>query len=158
MSATPIPIRALDDVEALALGRRERKSHIWDRHAADWYVEPSWCSSRLFDVEKFLREVIDPCAGGGNIVKAARHHHLPAEGWDVVDRGFPGTVIRDWLAPCDLRPSNIVCNPPFDLAKQFAELAVERARDKVAIIFPTARLNAARGWLKKLPLARVCGS
>jgi hypothetical protein len=67
------------------------RSHIWAR--AD------------FDIG----EVIDPACGGGNIVKAARASHLPAEGWDVVDRGFHGTVLRDFLdssrtipAPCNM--------------------------------------------------------
>jgi hypothetical protein len=44
-----------------------------------------------------------------------------------------------------------VTNPPFDMAKGFAIRALEFARHKVAIIFPTARLNAAR-WLQALPL------
>jgi len=139
---------------AIELGRRERRSHIWDRHSDDWYVEPRWCSERLFDSEIFIGEVIDPCCGSGNIVKSARARHLPAEGWDTVNRGFPGTVMRDWLQPCDVRPCNVVCNPPFAIARPFAELAVERARHKSAILFPVARLNAA-GWLRALPLARV---
>src|SRR5215831_5388216 len=120
-------------MRAVELGRRERRSHIWDRHPDDFYVEPPWVSERLFDVEAFLGEVIDPCCGCGNIVKSARAHHLASQGSDIVDRGFPGTVVRDWLARCDLRPCNVVANPPFALARPFAELAVERARYKAAI-------------------------
>jgi hypothetical protein len=131
-----------------------RGSHVWKRHLDDFYVEPEWCSRRLFEVEIFIDEILDPCCGVGNIVRSAREKHLSAEGWDVVDRGWPGTVARDWLEPCELRPCNVVCNPPFALARPFTELAIERARHKVAILFPVARLNAAR-WLIPLPLARV---
>jgi hypothetical protein len=47
-----------------------------------------------------------------------------------------------------------VCNPPFNVAREFAEHALGLARGKVAMIFPTARLNAAR-WLYETPLQRV---
>jgi hypothetical protein len=134
---------------------RPRESYVWARHRDDWYVEPHWVSARLLEAEIFIGEVIDPCCGGGNIVESARARHLPAEGWDIVNRGFPGTVIRDWLEPTNLRPCNVVCNPPFNLAREFAELAVERARHKSAILFPVARMNAAWRWLQPLPLKTV---
>ena len=70
---------------AIDLGRRERRSYIWDRHPDDFYVEPSWFSERLFDAEIFVGEVIDPCCGSGNIVRSARARHLPAAGWDIGD-------------------------------------------------------------------------
>jgi hypothetical protein len=133
-----------------------RRSHIWARADSDWYQEPPWCAERLFDVEIFIGEVIDPACGGGNIIKAARARHLPAEGWDIVDRGFPETVMRDFLSDAipPPRPQNFVFNPPFALAQPFTERAIELAKHKVATIFPTRRLNAAK-WLQRLPLARV---
>jgi len=35
---------------------RERHSHIWGREATDHYVEPAWCSERLFQVEEYRRK------------------------------------------------------------------------------------------------------
>jgi hypothetical protein len=50
---------------------------------------------------------------------------------------------------------NIVCNPPFNIAGRFMRHAIEMdGVQKVAMIFPTARLNAAK-WLEETPLARV---
>jgi hypothetical protein len=40
-----------------------------------------------------------------------------------------------------------VTNPPFALARQFVDHALELARRKIPILFPIARLNAAR-WLE----------
>ena len=37
---------------------RVRRSHIFARHANDHYVEPAWCSARLFDVEDFEGAII----------------------------------------------------------------------------------------------------
>jgi hypothetical protein len=55
---------------------------------------------------------------------------------------------------------NVVCNPPFNIAEQFVRHALEVTGLKVAVIFPTARLNAANGpkgkyWIRGLPLRRV---
>jgi hypothetical protein len=130
-----------------------RNSHVWNRHEHDWYQEPPWCSRRLFEAEPFTGAVLDPCCGGGNIVEAARAHGHPAHGTDIADRGYGETGI-DFLAGTLDRVDNVVCNPPFKVAPQFVARALELARYKVAIIFPTARLNAAR-WLQALPLARV---
>ena len=33
---------------------RPRAAHIWPAHAAGFYIEPHWCSERLFAVEQLL--------------------------------------------------------------------------------------------------------
>lgn len=133
--------------------KRERKSHIWAREANEHYVEPRWCSERLFEEEEFWGWVLDPACGFGRIVESARAAGFHAEGSDIVDRGFAGARC-DFLTSTGMRPDNIVTNPPFNIADKFAMHALSLASAKVAIIFPTARLNAAH-WLKGTPLHRV---
>lgn len=131
------------------------KAHVWDREIDEHYVEPEWCSRRLFEEEKFDGAIYDPCCGFGTIVVGALKQGLSAAGSDLVDRGWDSTrTPHDFLAPSDWRYRNIVCNPPFNIAAQFAEVALARADLKVAMIFPTARLNAAH-WLQGTPLKLV---
>ena len=130
---------------------KPRLSHIWDREANEHYVEPSWCSERLFQVEKFDGAIHDPCCGFGTIPKAAIRAGYLATGDDLVDRGYAGC--RDFFVVSGAH-DNIVCNPPFNIAKEFTEHALTVTFYKVAIIFPIARLNAAR-WLREAPLRRV---
>jgi hypothetical protein len=139
-------------------------AHAWQREAQEHYVEPFWCSERLFAEEKFDGGVLDPCCGFGRIVESARKAGLHAVGSDLIERA-PGFMYaldfldsdypREILMPrfggdCP----NVVCNPPFKVAEQFALRAIAYAPGKVAMIFPTARLNAAH-WLRETPLARV---
>jgi hypothetical protein len=131
---------------------RLRSSYIWPRNAADWYTEPAWCSVRLFDVDTFVGAIHDPACGMGRIVGAARAHGHTATGADLIDRGF-AFLVEDFALGTAL-VDNIVTNPPFALARQFIEQALTLATRKVAVVFPTARLNAAR-WLMELPLCRV---
>jgi hypothetical protein len=72
---------------------------------------------------------------------------------DIVDRGYPGCVVEDFLKS-NVRRDNIVCNPPFDRAdimKPFIEHALDMVARKVAMIFPVARMNAA-SWMQQTPL------
>lgn len=142
--------RTLDDV-----AKRERKSHIWAREANEHYVEPDWCSIRLFEEEDFSRGVYDPACGFGTIVGAALGRGIHAIGSDLVKRvtEHDHFGVQDFF---DERrcAANIVTNPPFNIAADFARHALLLALGKVAIIFPTARLNAAH-WLKGTPLRRV---
>jgi hypothetical protein len=132
---------------------RERKSHIWAREADEHYVEPAWCSERLLDEEEFLGRIHDPCCGFGTIPEAAQRAGFDATGADLIDRGYErGRLANFLISPT--HHDNIICNPPFNIAQAFAEHALRIARLKVAIIFPTARLNAAH-WLRDTPLQRV---
>jgi hypothetical protein len=130
-------------------------AHIWEREANEHYVEPRWCSERLFTDEAFVGEVYDPCCGFGRIIEGARKLGLTAYGSDLIDRGFAGAKSGiDFLSTDIDNVDNIVCNPPFDIASAFAAKALATARGRVAMIFPTARLNAAH-WLHGTPLRRV---
>jgi hypothetical protein len=131
---------------------RPRASHIWPRNMADWYIEPKWCSARLFEAETFFGSIHDPACGAGRIVDAARAHGHEATGADLVDRGF-GFAVQDF-ALTTTPIANAIFNPPFGIARQFVEHALELTAHKVAVLFPVARLNAAR-WLTHTPLRRI---
>lgn len=137
------------------LETRPLNAQIWQRETDEHYVEPKWCSRRLFQEEDFEGGVYDPCCGFGHIVISALEHGLKGYGSDLVDRGWDSTrTPHDFLTGHDEQHDNIVCNPPFNIAADFALHALKLARRKVAMIFPTARLNAAH-WLRETPLARV---
>jgi hypothetical protein len=132
----------------LEIETREVKAHSWTRAEADFYVEPRWCSSRLFDVEPFNGTIWDPACGLGHIVDSAGIH-----GYETAYSDIRTAIPRDFFREnqsCD----NIVTNPPFNLAEKFFYHSVGLARGKIAMIFPVARLNAAR-WIKDAPLVRV---
>jgi hypothetical protein len=140
-------------IDLPAKGKRPRRSHIFDRDDDDFYVEPVWCSERLFAVETFTGLIWDPAAGSGTIPRSARAAGLSNFASDIADHGCGPR--QDFLtAPAPAVAFSIVTNPPFKLARAFVERALTLCAAKVAIIFPTARLNAAR-WLEPLPLTRV---
>jgi hypothetical protein len=131
-------------------------AHAWHREANEHYVEPFWCSKRLFEEEDFKPGIWDPCCGFGRICTSATEAGLYAIGTDIINRGYSEFAgLHDFLPMGPSRSPNIVCNPPFNIASWFALRALAHIGTlKVAMIFPIARLNAAH-WLYGTPLARV---
>ena len=65
---------------------KQLKAHVWAKEKNGHYVEPSWVSRRLFEVEDFKGPIWDPACGWGTIVAEARAAGLEAYGSDIVDR------------------------------------------------------------------------
>jgi len=141
---------------------RPRRTHIFTADPLGHYVEPAWCSARLFDVESFGvlgALVLDPACGWGGIPRAAAAAGYRAVGSDIIDRrrGADGIEfhICDFLEGSPFRSvRSIVSNPPFDHVQEFCERALTVATYKIAMIIPLRRLPAAR-WLKRMPLETI---
>jgi hypothetical protein len=147
--------QASEDIIAGAPAKRPRNSHIFRRDPNDWYLEPHWTSARLFAVEDFNRDhvLLDPCTGTGRIAEAAKRSGYRVVTADIVDRGYPGCRVQNFLDRASAPPS-VVGNPPFNAVERFARHAFAIGAEKVALVFPTARLNAAR-WICELSLRRI---
>lgn len=157
---------------------RARQSHIFEREAADWYVEPSWVWLRLLHRRGFVRgmTVLDPACGMGVCVEAAKASGMHALGTDIVPRwqaqpdrqglyevsdflrddfaegGWPVRQTAGWQFP-----DAICSNPPFKHARQFAEHALRRTAGSVCFVLPAKWIQGderAR-WLAGTPLHRV---
>jgi hypothetical protein len=136
--------------------KRAENSHIWQREEHEHYVEPEWCSRRLFEVESFEGGIFDPCCGFGTIPEAASAANYPVSAHDIVNRGYAYSACEaDFLKTDESPQANIVCNPPFDIFREFAAhaLALPGIR-KVAMIWLVRTLPAAR-WLQQTPLKTI---
>jgi hypothetical protein len=136
---------------------RRRQSHIFEKERRGHYVEPAWCSRRLFEVEKFTGPIYDPACGWATILGEACAAGHTVLGSDIVDRGNRfglSCLKRDFLTWHGRIRGDVVSNPPFDHVREFCEHALNLEASKVAIICLVRRLNAAR-WLQDLPLRRI---
>jgi len=137
---------------------KQLNAHIWEKEERGHYVEPEWCSRRLFEVEGFPEPIYDPACGWGTILRQAGRRLYSVKGSDIVNRGQHklGKLFskRDFLTDRTSIRGSVVCNPPFDHVREFCEHALELGALKVAMICLTRRLNAAR-WLQALPLRHI---
>ena len=63
-----------------------RLAHNFARDPNDWYVEPRWCSIRLFEEEKFHGEIYDPNCGWGRVLRSAKDAGYAVRASDIVIR------------------------------------------------------------------------
>lgn len=60
-----------------------------------------------------LRRIWEPAVGRGHIARVLDQHGLPVGGSDMVDRGYPGTVVQNFLDFEQPLGDGVVTNPPF---------------------------------------------
>ena len=125
------------------------------REANDYYDTPPPCTYALLDREIFVGKVWEPAAGSGMIVNVARSWGYNCVRSDIVDRGCDAHMI-DFLATTELLAPNIITNPPFKLADEFALQAIKLGAEKIAIFQRLAWLEGAKRydtfWSKHPPV------
>lgn len=77
--------------------------------------------------------ILEPCVGGGHIANAINNffaNQRVITGLDLVDRGYPNTIVQDFLTwETDRKFEGIITNPPFSLAQEFIEKGMELLTD-----------------------------
>lgn len=130
-----------------------------ERANYDYYATPYQATEMLLDEVKFSGNFLEPCVGGGHIVDVIKRYY-PDEcvyGVDIVDRGYPNTLVADFLKHDFLgqKFDNVVTNPPFSLAQEFLEKSMEVVNNggKIAMFLKIQFLEGAkrREMFKKYP-------
>lgn len=100
--------------------------------------------------------------GGGSIASVLVDHDYKVQSMDIVDRGYADTEVRDFLSTTqdDLNFSpDIITNPPYALAKEFVEHALDISMDsvKVAMFLKIQFLESKKRYelFKKYPPKKI---
>jgi hypothetical protein len=130
-----------------------------DRRAADDFYETPAQAVKLFTrAEKFEGPIWNPSCGRGSISKVLENEGYTVHSTDLVDRGY-GKGGVDFLT-CQ-KPrfafNNIITNPPFEHAVDFAVRALGMADRKVCLLCRLLWLEGKkrRKLFERYPLAKV---
>jgi hypothetical protein len=128
-----------------------------------FYPTPLRATLEVLVRERFEGTFLEPACGDGAISRALRLFYPRNEitSSDLVDRGF-GTGGIDFLTHTFGRTwNNIITNPPYSLAQEFVERALELATHKVVMLLPLYFLESQRReeLFRRTPFRRlyVCG-
>ena len=124
----------------------------------DLYQTPPEAVHALVKAENLPKHIWEPACGPGSIVKTLRQHGHIVWGSDLVDYGQTGMVGVDFLMETKA-PEGFECivtNPPFKLAEQFVEKALELC-PQVIMLLRLAFLTSEKrnNILENSGLARV---
>lgn len=104
-----------------------------ERQVDDYYATEPKATELLLGVEKFSNHIWECACGGGHIAEVLKNHGYNVFNTDIVDRGYENTCVMDFLK-CNLTNTmDIVTNPPYKLAKEFVEHAMNISDDGVKV-------------------------
>ena len=119
-----------------------------ERVEDDYYATPYEATKMLLDEVKFEGDFLEPCVGGGHIAGIInQYYNTEIFGSDLVDRGYPKTLVADFLTyDFDKKFDNIITNPPYSLAQEFLEKGMEVINDdgKIAMFLKIQFLEGAK--------------
>jgi hypothetical protein len=127
-----------------------------DREKDDFYATPEESTLALLRAESFDGPIWEPACGNGAISKVLEAAGHRVASTDLVDRGY-GEPRVDFLMEYTPRAPNIITNPPFKLASDFARKALQLTTGKVALLLKVGFLEGkGRGDLYDvMPFARL---
>lgn len=128
-----------------------------NRQKDDFYPTPREGTEALLAVEKFDGPIWEPACGDGAICKPLIDAGYDVVASDLVDRGYGQTGV-DFLMEWQPRAPNIITNPPFKMAQEFALKSLDLTTGKVAMLLRLAWLEGIERRdtiFRATPLARV---
>ena len=101
-----------------------------DRVENDYYATQQSSVEDLLLKENVHGRVLEPCVGGGHIADVLKTVADRVDCTDLVDRGYDGTVVLDFLEQ-NVSPIYdwVVTNPPYKLAQDFIEQSLRATKD-----------------------------
>lgn len=96
-----------------------------ERAELDYYATPPEIVEELLQYETFDNSIWEPAVGGGAISEVLKYHGYDVLNSDIIDHGYPSTKTIDFLKYDNKWDGDIITNPPYKYAKEFAEKALE---------------------------------
>jgi len=127
-----------------------------NREKDDFYPTPPEGTLALLSREKFEGMIWEPACGDGAISEVLKANGYHVESTDLVDRGY-GVPRIDFLMEYKGLCPNIITNPPYKYATEFARKALELATGKVAFLVRLQFLEGKtrRELFNEFPPSRV---
>lgn len=120
-----------------------------ERAELDYYATDPEAVEALLSVERFDHYILEPACGGCHISKVLIDNGFDVESFDIVNRtSLYQTGVRDFLEfnPKPRNSRDIITNPPYKYAAEFAEHALDISQEtvKVAMFLKLTFLEGAK--------------
>lgn len=124
---------------ALSGGKLAGGNPKGERQAEDFYATNPKALEML--LEKYdlgeVHTMLEPCVGDGNLANFMLNTRpfINIKALDIVDRGFKGTLVQDFLKwETEEKYDVVITNPPFKLAREFVEKSLDLVTEEGKVI------------------------
>lgn len=115
----------------------------------DFYPTPPSGTIALLEQEKFAGKIWEPACGDGAMARVLEMYGYEVVGSDIEPRGYGH--VEDFLHSTELLAPNIITNPPFKWAQEFAEQGVRLGAEKMCLLL---KINFLEGIDRSVFLAK----
>ena len=134
-------------------------NHVEDeREENDFYATHPKAVEMLLELEQFDKNILEPACGEGHIAMVLEEHGHNVRSMDLIDRGY-GEGGVNFLKFDEQIDMDIITNPPYKLAQEFIEHAMEIVTDghKVAMFLKLTFLESSgrKALFKKYPPKKI---
>ena len=124
-----------------------------ERVENDFYATNPKAVEMLLEAYPFKGySILEPCVGAGHIIQGIKNFLCDDEAilditaLDIVDRGYPNTIIQDFLKWNTKQKFDIIItNPPFSQVREFIRYLVNKKIDFIIIVSDVLRYSIAKG-------------
>lgn len=96
-----------------------------NREHDDYYATDPKAVKLLLEKESFNNNILEPCVGGGHIAEVLKDNGYNVMTMDIIDRGYPYTIVQDFLEYNETFNGDIVTNPPYRISLPIIEHALD---------------------------------
>lgn len=126
-----------------------------ERVDKDFYATDPKAVKYLLEKESFSNSILEPCVGAGHIAEVLKDNGYNVMAMDIVDRGYPYTIVQDFLEYNEKFGGDIITNPPYKQALDMVQHSLELISDghKVAMFLKIQFLEGKkrREFFKEYP-------
>jgi hypothetical protein len=97
---------------------------VEEREEHDYYATEPKAIELLLDIVDFDKNIWECACGGGHMAEPLKQRGHTVKCSDLLDRGYQGTEIIDFLNTQERFNGDIITNPPYKYAEAFVEKAL----------------------------------
>lgn len=109
----------------------------------DFYPTPEWATHALMQSENFKGTILEPACGNGAMSEVILSYGHKVISADLLNYGYDKAKTRDFLCT-NVPRSNIITNPPYNLAEKFLDHSLKLADRKIALLLRLAFLEGVK--------------
>ncbi|MFR7629583.1 MAG: NAD(P)-dependent oxidoreductase [Lachnospira eligens] len=125
----------------------------------NYYATEPHATELLLEKEKFSSNIWE-CACGGHISDVLKGNGYTVHSTDLINRGYEGTVIEDFLKTTHINTMDIITNPPYKFAREFVEHALDISIQgiKIAMFLKLQfwKEKQEENCLTRIPQGNIC--
>ena len=104
-----------------------------ERQPDDYYATEPKALELLLEREQFKNNIWECACGGGHLSEVLKENGHTVISSDISYRGYPNTIILDFLEYSEMNSWDIITNPPYKYAKEFVKQALDISVDGTKI-------------------------